>query len=138
MSDYLSPKLRQLSRDGWLWRRAGYLAVDAAVAAQAVGQAGVDAGVAGQAGELVQAARLEGEGGVHAQLLVRVVAALVHGVAAPPVRDALPIGAVELVHVTAGGFWLTCRKKKGLQPCGESSVLSEFSLVSVGRICISL
>lgn len=48
----------------------GYLAVDAAVAAQAVGQAGVDAGVAGQAGELVPVAGLEGEGGVQAQLLV--------------------------------------------------------------------
>lgn len=79
-----------------------YLAVDAAVAAQAVGQAGVDAGVAGQAGELVQAAGLEGEGRVHAELLVRVIAALVHGVTAPPVRDTLPVRAVELIHVTAG------------------------------------
>lgn len=40
-------------------KRALYLAVNAAVAAQAVGQTGVDAGVTGQAGELVQAARLE-------------------------------------------------------------------------------
>lgn len=36
-----------------------YLTVDAAVTAQAVRQAGVDPGVTGQAGELVQAAGLE-------------------------------------------------------------------------------
>ncbi len=47
-----------------------YLAVDAAIAAQAVWQAGVDSGVAGQAGELVQAAGLERERRVHTQLLV--------------------------------------------------------------------
>lgn len=40
---------------------AFYLAVDAAVAAQTVGQAGVDPGVTGQAGELVQITGLEGE-----------------------------------------------------------------------------
>lgn len=91
-----------------------YLAVDAAVAAQAVRQAGVDPGVAGQAGELVQAAGLEGERRVHAQLLVRIVPALVHGVTAPPVRDALPIRAVELVHVAAGRLWFTCSKPSGL------------------------
>lgn len=85
-----------------------YLAVDAPIAAQAVWQAGVDAGVAGQAGKLVQAAGLEGEGRVHTQFLVRVVSALVHGVTAPPVWDALPIGAVELVYVTAGCLWFTC------------------------------
>lgn len=85
-----------------------YLAVDAPIAAQAVWQAGVDAGVAGQAGELVQAAGLEGERRVHTQLLVRVVPALVHGVTPPPVRDTLPIRAVELVYVTAGCLWFTC------------------------------
>lgn len=47
-----------------------YLTVDAAVAAQAVWQAGVDTGVARQAGELVQAAGLKGEGRVHTQLLI--------------------------------------------------------------------
>lgn len=47
-----------------------YLAVDAAIAAQAVRQAGVDSGIAGQAGKLVQAAGLEGERGVHTQLLI--------------------------------------------------------------------
>lgn len=79
-----------------------YLAVDAAVTTQAVRQAGVDAGVPGQAGELVQITGLEGEGWIHTQLLVWIVATLVHGVTAPPVWDALPIGAVELVHITAG------------------------------------
>lgn len=89
-----------------------YLAVDAAVAAQAVRQAGVDPGVTGQAGELVKAAGLEGERRVHAQLLVRVVAALVHGVTAPPVGDALPVGAVELVHVAAGRLRFTCDRTR--------------------------
>lgn len=85
-----------------------YLTVDAAVAAQAVRQAGVDPGVAGQAGELVQVAGLEGKRRVHTQLFVRIVPALVHGVTAPPVWDALPIGAVELVHITAGRLRFTC------------------------------
>lgn len=88
-----------------------YLAVDAAVAAQAVWQAGVDTSVAGQAGELVEATGLEGEGRVDAQLLIRVVSTFVHGVAAPPVGDALPIGAVELIHVTAGGLGFPCRHR---------------------------
>jgi len=47
-----------------------YLAVDAAVAAQTVGQACVDSSVTGQAGELVQTAGLEGEWRIHTQLLV--------------------------------------------------------------------
>lgn len=82
----------------------GYLAVDAAVTAQAVWQAGVDARVAGQAGELVHVAGLEGERRVHTHFFVRIVAALVHGVTAPPVRNALPIGTMELVHITPGGL----------------------------------
>ena len=83
--------------------RGGYLAVDAAVALECVGQAGVDAGVAGQAGELVEGAGLEGEGGGGraAALLVRPVAALVHVVAAPALRHALPVGAVELARLAA-------------------------------------
>lgn len=70
-----------------------------------MGQTGVDAGVAGQAGELVHVAGLEGERRVDAQLFIGVVAALVHGVATPPVRNALPVGTVELVHVTTRGLW---------------------------------
>lgn len=84
---------------------ACYLAVDAAVTAQAVGQTGVDAGVPGQAGELVHVAGLEGERRVDAQFFIRIVAALVHGVTAPPVRNALPVGTVELVHITTRGLW---------------------------------
>lgn len=84
-------------------------------------QAGVDAGVAGQAGELVHVAGLEGEGRVHAQLLVRVVPALVHGVAAPPVGDALPVGAVELVHVTPGGLGLACNQQHVQKRVNEHS-----------------
>lgn len=54
---------------------------------------------------LVEGTGLEGECcrgvGLDAQLLVRVVTTLVHGVALPRLRDALPVGAVELVRVTA-------------------------------------
>lgn len=83
----------------------GYLAVDAAVTAQAVWQAGVDSRVAGQAGELVHVAGLEGERRVHTQFFIRIVAALVHEVTTPPVRNALPIRTMELVHITPGGLW---------------------------------
>lgn len=70
---------------------ACYLAVNAAVTPQAAGQTGVDPGVPGKAGELVQTAGLEGKRRLHTQILIRIVSTLVHGVTAPPVWDTLPI-----------------------------------------------